>query len=135
MILIEKSSQNIVALTLTEKTTITGANYIFYFSYYNGDTKIFTVPDTSTATGRYNKFMITETTVEDLYNGEINLEHAGFWDYKIYQTATSSPVDLDDLDDLDEANVVEVGIVKVIGDLTADNVLDPDYVPNINILE
>lgn len=132
MILIEKSSQNIVALTLTEKTTITGANYIFYFSHYSGDTKIFTVPDTSTATGRYNKFMITETTAEDLYNGEINLEHAGFWDYKIYQTATSSPVDLDDLD---EANVVEVGIVKVIQDLTADNVLDPDYVPNINILE
>jgi hypothetical protein len=132
VILIERSSQNIVALTLSEFTTITGANYIFVFTYTTtGTEKIFTCPDISPAVTRYNKFMITETETEDLFNGEVNLEHVGFWNYKVYQTDTSSPVDLDDIQ---ESNLVEQGIVKVIEDLTAGNILDENYTNNHNVL-
>lgn len=133
MILIEKSSENLVALTLTEKTTIAGANYIFEFTYtLTGTVKVFTCPDLSTATGRYNKFMITDTTTENLYNGEVNLEHAGFWNYKVYQTDTSSPVDLEDRQ---EDNVVEIGLVKVIQDLTGNVEYDENYTNDNEVFE
>jgi hypothetical protein len=121
MININKNSQNVVVLTLTEKTTLTNPYYLF--SFINGNTREvtnFISTDLSTYKSRYNEFLITETgtTFVNLTGGTINLK-TGMYSYTIHQQ--TSPTNL-----IVSAatSVVEVGKVIVVGD---DNAVPEVY--------
>ena len=93
MILIERNSANTVVLTLTERTTITNATYLFSFQSLENEYKNFIAIDTSVQTERYNKFIITEVGngAEDLTVAEVQLLPTGFWKYTVYaQTSTTN---------------------------------------------
>lgn len=97
MILLNRDSLNTVVLTLTEKVTLTGATF-FLFQFTNDDTnvsKLFTAPDTSCNTCRYNQFDITVTGgTEDLTGGTIDIDNNGYWKYKVYQMTGSTNLDI-----------------------------------------
>lgn len=110
---ITRNTANDVIVTLTEKVTLT-APYYFLFSFTSqsaeGITKNFLASDLSTYTDRYNQFTVTEVNSgsENLLTGFVNLQPAGFWNYKIYAQSSSTNLDPDDADEL-----VEEGIVRV----------------------
>ena len=92
MIKLEKNTTNTnIALTLTEKVTLSSPVFLFEFtndmslstSYY------FIAADTSTETQRYNLFTIIEGG-NDPQNGNITLGLEGFYKYNIYEQVTGS---------------------------------------------
>jgi hypothetical protein len=96
MIFIDRDSSGIVALSLSERTTIANPTFLFSFESIENEFKNFIADDISIYTDRYNKFIITEVGdggTEDLTNGEIILLPTGFWDYTIYaQTSITNLV-------------------------------------------
>lgn len=107
MIVIYQNQTNKVALTLTEKTTISNPYYLFSFTNNTTNlTKNFLATDTSCATSRFNLFNITEPTTVDLTD-------EGQWDYAVYAQTSAVNTDPTLADEL-----VEVGFLKVI-DATA----------------
>lgn len=103
MVLINKNSVNTIDLTLTEKSEyyILGVTPYFLFVLDNdgnsNQTKIFTREDDSNLVQRYNRFVIEETTSEDLLNGKIYLTgNTSQWTYKVYESAV--PFSADTLD-------------------------------------
>ena len=132
MITINKGQANEVVLTLNEKLTISNASFVFVFTNdITGASVTFTADDTSTAIERYNQFTITENAVQDVYNGTISLVNQGFWTYKVYETPTVSPIDLDDL-----GAELESGKVNVIGTSSVTyNQFDNNYVTDNTIFE
>lgn len=126
MIVINKNTINGVALTLKEKTKITGTPY-FLFVFTNEtsqQTKIFTAVEESTHTDRYNYFSITEDENEDLLNGVVHLEgNTSQWTYEIYE----SVLEFTDVADLviGTKDLVESGRVQVNGtegDITINDI-------------
>lgn len=121
MINISKNQNNVVVLTLTEKSTLTNPKYLF--SFVNGNTREvtnFIAVDNSIYTSRYNEFNIIEsgTTYVNLTGGTINLK-PGMYSYTIYEQ--NSPTNL-----IVSAatGVVEVGKVIVEGQ---DNTISEVY--------
>lgn len=115
MIVITKGTNNTLALTLKEKSTLTSPYYLFKLT--NDTTrqvKRFIVPELSNAyVDRYNKFTLTETSgTEILTSGTVTLAPTGFWTYEIFEQTSSS-----NLVEQNSTNVVpvEIGKVKVIG--------------------
>lgn len=132
MITINKGQANEVVLTLNEKLTITNASFVFVFTNdITGASVTFTATDTSTSIERYNQFTITENVVQDFYNGTISLDNQGSWTYKVYETPTASPIDLDDL-----GAELESGKVNVIGTSSVTyNQFDSTYATDNTIFE
>lgn len=100
MLVINKLQTKYWYLTLSEKTTISNATYLFSITHLLTNTVTnFILIDVSTHKERYNKFQIVENTY-NLYTGE--------YQYKVY--AQTSPVNLNPVlsDEL-----VEQGILKV----------------------
>ncbi len=92
MIYIIKGQANTVVLTLNEK--VTNASHDWLFSFKNdltGQEKLFTAFDISSNTTRYNEFVITESSTENVYNGTIELTPTGYWSYTVYEMADTSP--------------------------------------------
>jgi hypothetical protein len=87
MIVIEKNSYNLIALTLSEKSTVVNPYYLFVFNNEaNGMEKIFTCPHI-TSNQRYQSFEILETPAENLLNGSIYLTgNSAQLTYKIYES-------------------------------------------------
>lgn len=88
MIQINKNTSNNIILTLNEELTIpySGANFLFQFkSHSTNDTITFLSRDISTATTRYNQFLIIETgsTYTNLSSGIINMS-PGTFSYKVF---------------------------------------------------
>lgn len=115
MILINKGENNLITVTLNEKTTLSSPTYLFKFT--NDITKQsvkFIASNISSYTYRYDQFLITETSgATNLTSGVITLSPTGFWSYTIYeQTSTTS------LDERLATSIVETGKVNVIGDVT-----------------
>lgn len=121
MIQITKGSTNDVALTLTEKCTLTAPHYLFVFqSDETRDFYKFIAADTSAHTDRYNLFAIVETnTNPDPLDGEIELPLVGFYKYTIYEQ--TSPTNLNPAN---ATGIVEVGKVQVIDSPAADDKLN-----------
>lgn len=121
MIQITKGSTNDVALTLTEKCTLTAPYYLFVFqSDETRDLYKFIAADTSAHTDRYNLFAIVETSTNpDPLDGEIELPLIGFYKYTIYEQ--TSPTNLDPAN---ATGIVEVGKVQVIDSPAADDKLN-----------
>jgi hypothetical protein len=113
MININKNSDNVVVLTLTEKTTLPTPYYLF--SFVNGNTREvtnFTATDLSSYTSRYNEFLIKETgsTFVNLTASTINVK-PGMYSYTIYQQTSPTNLIISAA-----TSIVEVGKVNVMGD-------------------
>ena len=121
MIQITKGTTNNVALTLTEKCTLTSPYYLFVFqSDETRNLYKFIAADTSTHPDRYNLFAIVETdSSPDPLDGEIELPIVGFYKYKIYEQTSST-----NLDPALATGIVEVGKVQVIDTPAADDKLN-----------
>lgn len=113
MIKIQRSTTNIVFLTLSEKTTITDPTYLFSFiNQTTKDAKNFICNSTSD-TDRGQHFNIVEvgSGTEDLLNGEIKLLSNGTYNYYIYAQSSTSNLNPDDANEM-----VESGIVIIDGE-------------------
>jgi hypothetical protein len=121
MIQITKGTTNNVALTLTEKCTLTSPYYLFVFqSDETRNLYKFIAADTSTHPDRYNLFAIVETdSSPDPLAGEIELPIVGFYKYKIYEQTSST-----NLNPALATGIVEVGKVQVIDTPAADDKLN-----------
>lgn len=80
-------------MTLTEKTTIQGANYLF--EAFNKETNNYTYmilpADLSQYSDRYNKYEITETSTPTL-PGQITLPK-GDYVYRVYEQVSDTNID------------------------------------------
>jgi len=111
MILIEKATTNVVILTLSERTTITDAYYLFTFTNdQTKDVKSFIGLENSANPYRANEFSIEENAIEDLVNSVVSLS-VGFWSYSIREQASSSNLIV-----ASSGDVVEIGKVYVYED-------------------
>ena len=109
VILINKNSTNNRILTLSEKTTLTNAVYLFeVINDQSGAVKCFICDDISPNPVRYNEFNFIENSNEDLLNGTFELELTGFYTYNVYeQTSTTN------LDPTLATNKIETGKLEV----------------------
>jgi len=110
VILINENTSNTVILTLSEKTTLLNANYLF--EVYNDMTNIykyFIAQDVSGNKGRFNEFNIIESTMENLLGGRINLITEGFYKYNVYEQASST-----NLNPLLALNLIDKGKLKFV---------------------
>jgi len=121
MILINKNSNNLVILTLTEKSTITSPTYLFKFTNdLTKESKLFICPNISDYTDRYDKFNITESTTQNLSAGVVTLSPTGFWSYEVFEQASTTNL----LESATGARV-ESGKVNVIGTATTRTTYNP----------
>lgn len=111
MIKLTKATTNSnIALTLTEKVTLSPVYFLFEFINDMTLTKYYVISsDTSTETERYNLFSITEG-VDDQVNGSVALGDEGFYTYNVYEQSSSSNLDPSGL------TIVETGKMKLFGD-------------------
>lgn len=108
MININRGAENTVAQTVSEKTTITDAYYLFTLVHDQTKlTKSF-IGNKISSNIRYDEFIIEENDTEDLVNGIVTLELKGSWSYTIREQASST-----NLDPTASGNIVEIGIAKV----------------------
>ena len=114
MILINKNTTNTVILTLSEKTTLTNAVYLFeVINDMSNAVKCFIAEDISENKLRYNEFEFIENTTEDLLNGTFSLELSGFYKYNVYeQTSTTN------LNPLLALNLIDKGKLNVASQLS-----------------
>ena len=97
-----------IALTLTEKVTLSPVYFLFEFKNDTSNTKYYVISaDTSTETERYNLFSITEG-VDDQVNGSVILGDSGFYTYTVYEQSSSSNLDPSGL------SIVETGKMKLL---------------------
>ena len=91
MIIINKNTSNTLLLTLTEKATLTSHNFLFNF-VSQGSKREYNVicSDISTATTRYNKFILVENLTQNLTGGTINLIDSGWYNYKVYEQSSAT---------------------------------------------
>ena len=110
MILINKNSSNEVVLTLSEKTSIVGATYLFEFiNDATKETKLFISQDYSNNKERFNIFNIIETSTEVPLTGRVSLS-VGNWKYNIYQQTSTTNLVV-----ANSGTKVENGRVDVVG--------------------
>lgn len=94
MLLLTKSTNNTIVVTLLEKTTLTTPYYLFEF-IDDGDNSFTCIAGANTSgdTNRYDRFIITEqpsVTTADRQSGKIYLEKKGFYKYRIYEQASAT---------------------------------------------
>ena len=92
MIVLENGISNKVALTLTEKATLTTPYYLFEFIDDDSNISIlFTGSDISTNTNRYNEFLVeVNLSPEDLLDSNIELVTKGYYKYNIYEQVSAT---------------------------------------------
>lgn len=113
MITINRGAENTVVLTLSEKTTITDATYLFTFVNDQSKlTKSFIAQHISSNI-RFDEFIIEENDTEDLENGIVQLNQLETWGYIIREQASTT-----NLDPLLSGGIVGEGIVKVFDSTT-----------------
>lgn len=114
MILINKNTSNTVVLTLSEKTTLTNAKYLFeVINDMSNDVKCFIAADISTNKLRYNEFVFIENVTEDLLNGTFSLLLSGFYKYNVYEQASTT-----NLNPLLALNLIDKGKLNVVSQLS-----------------
>lgn len=121
MILINKNSSNECVLTLSEKTTLSNAKYLFEFiNDATKENKTFIATDSSTNKERYNLFTIVENTTENLLNGTVSLS-IGDWKYNVYQQTSTTNLNVNLTSGLVENGKVEVkGSSTALGEFTSE---------------
>lgn len=132
---IQKGIDNIVVLTLTEKSTLLNPEYLIEFTNnLTGDktSKVIAVTDISDYVESYNKFIITESNTEDLQNSIVYLSPIGKWSYTVYEMESSSPRNMNIAD---AVGIVETGICDVIGVDIAKSVFDEEETKNNGVFD
>lgn len=117
---IEKNTSNIVVVTLNEKQTTNGPDFLLELTNdYTKKSQVLSVVDISNFPEAYNKFIIYEPN-------DISLSPSGQWSYRFLEMTPTSPKDQDP----DNAiTVLETGICVVfdpsenltVSDDTGDN--------------
>lgn len=114
MILINKNTTNKVILTLSEKTTLTNAVYLFEVTNdMSNSVKCFIAEDISTNKLRYNEFDFIENVTEDLLNGTFSLELSGFYKYNVYEQSSTT-----NLNPLLALNLIDKGKLNVVSQMS-----------------
>jgi len=114
VILINKNTTNTVILTLSEKTTLTNAVYLFeVINDMSNEVKCFIAADISTNKLRYNEFEFIENVTEDLLNGTFSLTLSGFYKYNVYEQASTT-----NLNPLLALNLIDKGKLNVVSQLS-----------------
>ena len=114
MILINKNTTNTVILTLSEKTTLTNAKYLFEVTNdMSNEVKCFIAADISTNKLRYNEFEFIENVTENLLIGTFSLTLSGFYKYNVYEQASTT-----NLDPLLALNLIDKGKLNVVSQLS-----------------
>jgi hypothetical protein len=129
MITINKNSINKIALTLTEKSQLTGTTYnLFVFeNAESGEKKIFTATDTSSYKQRYNEFQVIESaTTENLLIGVVHITgNTSQLTYSIYES--SNPFSSNTLSiTATTATILETGRVLLNG-IESDQTINSVY--------
>lgn len=115
MILINKNTTNKVILTLSEKTTLTNAKYLFeVINDMSNEVKCFIAADISTNKLRYNEFEFIENVTENLLNGTFSLTLSGFYKYNVYEQASTT-----NLNPLLALNLIDKGKLNVVSQLSS----------------
>ena len=114
MILINKNTTNTVILTLSEKTTLTNAKYLFEVTNdMSNEVKCFIAADISTNKLRYNEFEFIENVTENLLIGTFSLTLSGFYKYNVYEQASTT-----NLDPALALNLIDKGKLNVVSQLS-----------------
>ena len=114
MILINKNTTNTVILTLSEKTTLTNAVYLFeVINDMSNEVKCFIAADISTNKLRFNEFEFIENVTEDLLNGTFSLTLSGFYKYNVYEQSSTT-----NLNPLLALNLIDKGKLNVASQLS-----------------
>lgn len=122
MILIRKNTTNRNILTLSEKTTLTDAVYLFEVKNQQSDVvKCFIAQDVSTNKLRANEFDLIENTTENLLNGTFSLPLKGSYTYKVYEQSSSTNLDpLLALNEIDNGKLLVVDTENEITQYTGN---------------
>jgi len=110
MLRVLKEGTTDVVVTVTELTTISSVEYLWEFYEEQEETYLYAIiANTSTATQRYDKFQIIDTTT-------VTFPRTGYYTYNIYEQASGSG-------NLDPTGLtrVETGRLEVYESATADN--------------
>lgn len=128
MILINKNSSNEVVLTLSEKTSIVGATYLFEFiNDATKETKLFISQDYSNNKERFNIFNIIETSTEVPLTGRVSLS-VGNWKYNIYQqTSTTNLVVANSGTKVENGRVDVVGIDSELNSFNGEQIIYKEF--------
>ena len=110
MLLKKATTNEKIALTLTEKTTISNAFYLFQLESDQTKDLYYFIGDETLNSNRINLFTITEG-VDDPLNSSIILGNVGFYSYTIYAQTSNT-----NLDPLLSDEVVETGKCRLIDD-------------------
>lgn len=118
MILLNQNSENIVYLTLSESVpnSFTSSTPYFLFRFISFTTNnevLFSATDISTATTRYNQFVLTLTgsSYQNLTGGTFHIEPIGEWVYEIYPMYSRTNLFLSGT----TGTIIEKGIVTLSG--------------------
>lgn len=114
-------------LTLSEKTTVSNATYLFEFKDNQSKVLIYFIAiDISSFKDRFNKFLIAEKTNPNNLIGEVELINDGQYAYAIREQASTT-----NLDPLLSGAIVETGKVQV----KTDSQIIPTYEPDSNLIK
>ncbi|HRG02424.1 MAG TPA: hypothetical protein PKZ75_15010 [Bacteroidia bacterium] len=122
MILIRKNTTNRNILTLSEKTTLINAVYLFEVKNQQSDVvKCFISQDISINKLRANEFDLIENTTENLLNGIFSLPLNGSYTYKVYEQSSSTNLDpLLALNEIDNGKLLVVDTENEITQYTGN---------------
>lgn len=110
MLQLNKGQANTIVVTVTEKQTLSSPYYLIVFiSEGQNVENSCIVTDTSSYTGRYNQFVVTESSTESRTTGTLSLVE-GLHEYRIYEQSSSS-----NLSSSNATTLLETGLAKVIG--------------------
>jgi len=122
VILIRKNTTNRNILTLSEKTTLINAVYLFEVKNQQSDVvKCFISQDISINKLRANEFDLIENTTENLLNGIFSLPLNGSYTYKVYEQSSSTNLDpLLALNEIDNGKLLVVDTENEITQYTGN---------------
>lgn len=120
MIYITKNSTNYLITTLTELVTLTGTTYfLVHLEHQNSNIQYNVIcQDVSSATTRYNKLKLVESTSPNYTASTLTLGE-GEYIYKIYEQSSNTNLNPDL-----STSMVEKGLLFVTNGLNAINYID-----------
>lgn len=90
-----KNTSNTITESLLEAATSVTQDWLFEFkNEMTGEIKYCSQDNISLFPSRYSEFVITDSTIEDPYNGTLNFTPTGSWSFIIYEMPVASPPSL-----------------------------------------
>ena len=109
MVIVNRTSSNVVVFTLTERVTLSSPYFLASLkSRRTNEVKNFILSSNTGSTDRYDKFTITESVTENLTNSTVTLTGGDWW-YKIYEQTSATNLNPDAT-----TSLLEQGILRVV---------------------